>query len=79
MARTPHGSWLCFFDAGTLQKGGTMTHTQPVRRGRPRGRQRKPKLRALLLAARRVLSQAECGGFPEAVRDLGTALRRFER
>ena len=56
-----------------------LTHSEPVRPARPRGRQRKPKLRALLLAARRVLSHAERGGFTEAVRDLGTALRRFER
>lgn len=58
-----------------------MTRSQFVRLPpcRLRKNNRKRKVKALLLAARRVLSCWERGDLAEAVRDLGSAVRRFER
>lgn len=56
-----------------------MTPTQfarlPPRQSRKNNRKR--KLKALLFAARRVLSCWERGDLAEAVRDLGSAVQRF--
>lgn len=64
-----------------VQKGGVVARTRFLHLPpcRSHKNDRKPKVKALLTAARRVLSCWERGDLAEAVRELGSAVRRFER